>query len=64
MYTHRSIGIENITGTTGYYYISERLRLEGSVYYNYNISKIFNSDIGNAHDSYLNYKLTFSYAMF
>ncbi|WP_346861440.1 hypothetical protein [uncultured Draconibacterium sp.] len=49
---------------SAYYYISERLRLDGGAFYHSNLNGIFNSDIENSKYNYWSYSLTLNYAIF
>lgn len=60
----RNYRFQSQSGTSAYYYISERLRLEGTISYNNDIYGIFNSNLENAHHNFFNYTLTFNYAIF
>lgn len=50
--------------TSAYYYISERLRLEGFISYINSVNGVFNGDIENSKYDHFNYNITFSYAIF
>jgi hypothetical protein len=50
--------------TSGYYYISEKLRLGYSVGFDRNKYGIFNNDIGNTYSNAFNYNLNLNYAIF
>jgi hypothetical protein len=51
-------------GSSGYYYISEKLRLEFGVSYNTGKTGIFNSDVEDTYSKRMNYILTLNYAIF
>ena len=53
-----------ILSTSAYYYISERLRLQGFVFLNIDRNGIFNDQVANSKYNNIRYNLTLNYAIF